>query len=187
MAAADEAELVHMVATAAAFDEGPIAFRFPRGEGTGVALPARGEVLPIGRGRVILEGEDVAILSLGGRLEAALLAAERLAARGITVTVADARFAKPFDSDLVRQLVRNHAMLVTIEEGAMGGFGAHILQFLANEGLLRPGLGIRTMTLPDIFQDHDDPVKQYAEAGLDADSITHLVSARIVKKARKQA
>jgi len=187
MAAADEAELVHMVATAAAFDEGPIAFRFPRGEGTGVALPARGEVLPIGRGRVILEGEDAAILSLGGRLEAALIAAERVAARGITVTVADARFAKPFDSDLVRQLVRNHAMLVTIEEGAMGGFGAHILQFLANEGLLRPGLEIRTMTLPDIFQDHDDPVKQYAEAGLDADSIARLVSARIVRKARKQA
>ena len=187
MAAADEAELVHMVATAAAYNEGPIAFRFPRGEGTGVALPERGEILPIGRGRVLIEGEDVAILSLGGRLEASLLAAERLEASGIGVTVADARFAKPLDHDLIRQLARNHALLVTIEEGAMGGFGAHVLQYLANGGLLRPGLEIRTMTLPDVFQDHDDPAKQYAAAGLDADSIVALVSSRIVKRARKQA
>jgi len=187
MAAADEAELVHMVATAAAYNEGPIAFRFPRGEGTGVALPARGETLPIGRGRILAEGEDVAILSLGARLETSLLAAERLEAAGIGVTVADARFAKPLDKDLVRQLARNHALLVTIEEGAMGGFGAHVLQFLANEGLLRPGLDIRTMTLPDVFQDHDDPAKQYAAAGLDADAIVALVSSRIVKRARKQA
>jgi 1-deoxy-D-xylulose-5-phosphate synthase len=187
MAAADEAELVHMVATAAAYNEGPIAFRFPRGEGTGVAMPERGEILPIGRGRVLVEGEDVAILSLGSRLETALLAAERLAASGIGVTVADARFAKPLDRDLVRQLARNHALLVTIEEGAMGGFGAHVLQFIANEGLLRPGLDIRTMMLPDVFQDHDDPTKQYATAGLDADSIVALVSSRIVKRARKQA
>jgi 1-deoxy-D-xylulose-5-phosphate synthase len=187
MAAADEAELVHMVATAAAYNEGPIAFRFPRGEGTGVAMPERGEILAIGRGRVLVEGEDVAILSLGGRLETSLLAAERLAASGIGVTVADARFAKPLDHDLVRQLARNHALLVTIEEGAMGGFGAHVLQFLANEGLLRPGLDVRTMMLPDVFQDHDDPTKQYATAGLDADSIVALVSSRIVKRARKQA
>jgi 1-deoxy-D-xylulose-5-phosphate synthase len=187
MAAADEAELVHMVATAAAYNEGPIAFRFPRGEGTGVALPARGEILPIGRGRIMIEGEDVAILSLGARLETALVAAERLADSGIGVTVADARFAKPIDQDLVRQLARNHAMLVTIEEGSAGGFGAHVLHFLANEGLLRPGLEIRTMTLPDVFQDHDDPAKQYAAAGLDADSIVALVAARIVKRARKHA
>ena len=187
MAAADEAELVHMVATAAAYNEGPIAFRFPRGEGTGVALPARGEVLAIGRGRVLVEGEDVAILSLGARLPTALLAAEQLESLGIGTTVADARFAKPIDKDLVRELARNHAMLVTIEEGAMGGFGAHVLQYLANEGLLRPGLEIRTMTLPDVFQDHDDPAKQYAAAGLDAQSIVNLVAARIVKKARKHA
>jgi 1-deoxy-D-xylulose-5-phosphate synthase len=187
MAAADEAELVHMVATAAAYNEGPIAFRFPRGEGTGVALPARGEILAIGRGRVLAEGEDVAILSLGSRLETALLAAAQLEASGIGVTVADARFAKPIDHDLVRQLARNHATLVTIEEGSIGGFGAHVLQFLANEGLLRPGLDIRTMTLPDIFQDHDDPAKQYRAAGLDADSIVALVASRIVKRARKQA
>jgi 1-deoxy-D-xylulose-5-phosphate synthase len=187
MAAADEAELVHMVATAAAYNEGPIAFRFPRGEGTGVALPVRGEILAIGRGRVLVEGEDVAILSLGGRLESALMAAERLEGSGIGVTVADARFAKPIDRDLVRQLARNHALLITIEEGSMGGFGAHVLQFLANEGLLRPGLDIRTMTLPDTFQDHDDPAKQYQAAGLDADSIVALVSSRIVKRARKQA
>jgi 1-deoxy-D-xylulose-5-phosphate synthase len=187
MAAADEAELVHMVATAAAYNEGPIAFRFPRGEGTGVALPERGEILPIGRGRIVAEGEDVAILSLGSRLETALLAAERLEASGIGVTVADARFAKPLDQDLIRQLARNHALLVTVEEGSMGGFGAHVLQFLANEGLLRPGLDIRTLMLPDVFQDHDDPAKQYAAAGLDADSIVALVSSRIVKRARKQA
>jgi len=187
MAAADEAELVHMVATAAAYNEGPIALRFPRGEGTGVAMPARGEILPIGRGRILVEGEDVAILSLGARLETALIAAQRLEASGIGVTVADARFAKPIDRDLVRQLARNHALLITIEEGAMGGFGAHVLQFLANDGLLRPGLDIRTMALPDVFQDHDDPLKQYAAAGLDADSIVALVSSRIVKRARKQA
>jgi 1-deoxy-D-xylulose-5-phosphate synthase len=187
MAAADESELVHMVATAAAFDEGPIALRFPRGEGTGVALPARGELLEIGRGRVLREGEDVAILSLGTRLEAALAAADRLALSGIGVTVADARFAKPFDRELVEQLARHHQLVVTIEEGAMGGFGAHILQFLANDGLLRPGLEIRSMTLPDIFQDHDDPAKQYATAGLDADSIFDLIAARIVKKARLRA
>jgi 1-deoxy-D-xylulose-5-phosphate synthase len=187
MAAADEAELMHMVATAAAYDDGPIALRYPRGEGVGVQLPARSEVLPIGKGRILVEGEDVAILSLGTRLQTALEAQQRLAARGIGVTVADARFAKPLDTDLIRQLARHHALLVTIEEGAMGGFGAHVLQFLANEGLLRPGLEIRAMTLPDRFQDHDDSAKQYAVAGLDAESIVDLVAARIVKKARRQA
>ncbi|HWU25919.1 MAG TPA: 1-deoxy-D-xylulose-5-phosphate synthase [Rhizomicrobium sp.] len=187
MAPADEAELVHMVATAAAFDEGPIAFRFPRGEGTGVARPERGEILTIGRGRVLREGSDVAILTLGARLEAALFAAEMLGDVGIDATVADARFAKPFDQDLVKQLVRHHGMLVTVEEGSIGGFGAHILQYLANEGLLRPGLEVRTMSLPDIFQDHDDPAKQYAAAGLDADSIFNLIAARIANKNRRHA
>ncbi len=187
MAPANEAELVHMVATAAAFDEGPIALRFPRGEGTGAAMPTRGEILPIGRGRVVREGSDVAILTLGARLEAALVAAEMLSDVGIDATVADARFAKPFDRELVKQLVRHHGMLVTVEEGAMGGFGAHVLQHLANEGLLRPGLEVRTMTLPDIFQDHDDPAKQYMTAGLDADSIFNLIAARIANKTLRHA
>ena len=187
LAAADEAELVHMVATAAAFDDGPIALRFPRGEGTGAVLPEQGEVLAIGRGRVVREGSDVAILTLGARLEAALVAAEMLSDVGIDATVADARFAKPFDRDLVKQLVRHHGMLVTVEEGAMGGFGAHVLQHLANEGLLRPGLEVRTMTLPDVFQDHDDPAKQDATAGLDADSIFNLIAARIANKTLRHA
>jgi 1-deoxy-D-xylulose-5-phosphate synthase len=186
MAASDEAELVHMVATAAAYSEGPIAFRYPRGEGSGVAMPVRGEILAIGRGRIVCEGEDVAILSLGGRLQASLQAAQRLSADGIAATVADARFAKPIDFDLVRQLVRHHTMLVTVEEGSIGGFGAQILQFLANEGLLRTGLEIRILTLPDSFQDHDDPAKQYAQAGLDADGIARIISAQIVKKSRKR-
>ena len=159
MAASDEAELMHMVATAAAYDDGPIALRYPRGEGTGVALPERGEVLPIGKGRIVREGKEVAILSLGTRLGAALAAADLLREQGISCTVADARFAKPFDTDLVRRLVRHHGMLVTVEEGAAGGFGAQVLHFIANEGLLRPGFDIRTMTLPDIFQEHDDPAE----------------------------
>ncbi len=183
MAAADEAELMHMVATAAAYDEGPIALRYPRGEGTGVALPARGEVLPIGKGRIVREGKEVAILSLGTRLGAALQAADQLRAQGISCTVADARFAKPVDEDLVRRLVRNHGMLVTIEEGSVGGFGSHVLHFLANEGLLRPGLEVRTMTLPDIFQEHDDPARQYETAGLAAADIARIIGAHFVKKA----
>ena len=183
MAAADEAELMHMVATAAAYDEGPIALRYPRGEGTGVALPARGEVLPIGKGRIVREGKEVAILSLGTRLGAALQAADQLRAQGISCTVADARFAKPVDEDLVRRLVRNHGMLVTIEEGSVGGFGSHVLHFLANEGLLRPGLEVRTMTLPDFFQEHDDPARQYETAGLAAADIARIIGAHFVKKA----
>jgi 1-deoxy-D-xylulose-5-phosphate synthase len=183
MAAADEAELMHMVATAAAYDEGPIALRYPRGEGTGVALPARGEVLPLGKGRIVREGKEVAILSLGTRLGAALQAADQLRAQGISCTVADARFAKPVDEDLVRRLVRNHGMLVTIEEGSVGGFGSHVLHFLANEGLLRPGLEVRTMTLPDIFQEHDDPARQYETAGLAAADIARIIGAHFVKKA----
>ncbi|MFZ1990833.1 MAG: 1-deoxy-D-xylulose-5-phosphate synthase, partial [Alphaproteobacteria bacterium] len=156
MAAADEAELVHMVATAAAYDEGPIAFRYPRGEGVGVALPERGQILEIGKGRVMREGSDVAILSLGTRLKPSLEAADMLAVEGVSCTVADARFAKPIDQDLIRRLVRRHRLLVTVEEGAIGGFSAQVLSFVANEGLLRPGFEIRTMTLPDVFIDHDD-------------------------------
>jgi len=183
MAAADEADLVHMVATAAAYNEGPIALRYPRGEGTGTALPARGRVLPLGKGRVMREGSDVAILSLGTRLSPALQAAENLSALGVSCTVADARFAKPLDRDLIRQLVRHHAMLVTVEEGAVGGFGAHVLHYLANNGLMRPGLEVRTMTLPDLFQDHDDPKRQYETAGLDANAIAALIAARTLQRA----
>jgi 1-deoxy-D-xylulose-5-phosphate synthase len=183
MAAADEAELMHMVATAAAYDEGPIALRYPRGEGTGVALPARGEVLAIGKGRIVREGKEVAILSLGTRLGAALQAADQLREQGISCTVADARFAKPIDEDLVRRLVRHHGMLVTVEEGAVGGFGSHVLHFLANEGLLRPGLDVRTLTLPDLFQEHDDPARQYETAGLAAGDIARVIAAHFVKKA----
>jgi 1-deoxy-D-xylulose-5-phosphate synthase len=187
MAAADESELVHMVATAAAYNEGPIAFRYPRGEGVGVALPARGQVLALGKGRVLREGEDVAILTLGTRLQAALAAADYLESRGLSCTVADARFAKPLDHDLIRQLVRHHNMLVTVEEGAQGGFGAHVLHYLANENLLRPGFEVRTMTLPDTFQDHDDPVRQYETAGLGAESIAALIAARLLQKSSRTA
>jgi 1-deoxy-D-xylulose-5-phosphate synthase len=181
MAPSDEAELMHMVATAAAHDSGPIALRFPRGEGTGVALPERGEVLPIGKGRMVREGSDAAILSLGPRLAPALAAAQQLQSQGISVTVADARFAKPFDTELVRRLAARHRLLVIIEEGAAGGFGAQVLTFLANEGLLRPGLDVRSMTLPDIFQDHDDPARQYETAGLTEGDMVRLIAERLVR------
>jgi 1-deoxy-D-xylulose-5-phosphate synthase len=171
MAAADEVELMHMVATAAAIDDRPSALRYPRGEGFGLPMPARGEVLPIGKGRVLREGTSVAILSLGARLNEAMAAADALAGFGLSTTVADARFAKPLDADLVRRLARDHEVLITIEEGAIGGFAAQVLQFLAGEGLLDGGLKIRPMTLPDKFIDHDSPAKQYAEAGLDARGI----------------
>ncbi|HUO90460.1 MAG TPA: 1-deoxy-D-xylulose-5-phosphate synthase [Rhizomicrobium sp.] len=187
MAPADEAELVHMVATAAAYDSGPIALRYPRGEGVGVALPERGQVLPIGKGRVVREGREAAILSLGTRLQAALAAADLLREKGISCTVADARFAKPIDADLVRRLVRNHGMLVTVEEGAAGGFGAQVLHFVANEGLLRPGFEIRTMTLPDVFQEHDDPAKQYETAGLAASDIARIVAAHFARRSSQSA
>jgi 1-deoxy-D-xylulose-5-phosphate synthase len=176
MAAADEAELAHMVATAAAYDSGPIAFRYPRGEGTGIARPERGEVLPIGRGRVLREGSTVAILSYGTRLGEALRAAEALAARGLSTTVADARFAKPLDTDLVRNLARNHAVLITIEEGSIGGFGSFVLHDLAHAGLLDGGVKVRPMVLPDRFIDHDKPEKQYDQAGLTA---RHIVAAAL--------
>jgi len=176
MAAADEAELMHMVATAAAWDEGPIALRYPRGEGVGVELPERGEALPIGKGRIVREGGRVAILSLGTRLAAALEAAETLAEMGIDATVADARFAKPIDWPLVRALAREHEALVTVEEGAVGGFAAQVLQFLATEGLLDGRLKLRPMVLPDRFLEHDAPARQYAEAGLDAAGIVAAAS-----------
>jgi 1-deoxy-D-xylulose-5-phosphate synthase len=183
MAAADEAELVNMVATAAAHDSGPIAFRYPRGEGVGVPLPERGEVLPIGEGRILREGKDVAILSVGTRLQPSLLAAEHLQSRGLSCTVADARFVKPFDRSLVRRLARSHAMLLTIEEGSIGGFGSHVLSYLANEDLMRPGLKVRTLMLPDRFQDQDDPEKQYAAAGLSAADIVRTVETTLAMSA----
>ncbi len=171
MAPADEAELMHMVATAAAIDDGPSAIRYPRGEGLGVALPERGEVLPIGRGRVLREGTKVAILSFGARLADALKAADELAARGLSATVADARFAKPLDHALIERLAREHPVLLTIEEAAAGGFGAAVLHHLAWRGLLDRGLKVRPMTLPDRFIDHDSPKAQLAEAGLTARDI----------------
>ncbi len=171
MAAADEAELVHMVATAARRDDGPTAFRYPRGEGVGVELPFHGEPLEIGKGRVMREGTRVAILSFGSRLQECLKAAEDLDARGVSATVADARFAKPLDRDLILRLAREHEVLLTVEEGAVGGFGAHVLSLLATEGALDRGLAVRPLTLPDRFQDHDSPAKMYEEAGLEARSI----------------
>jgi 1-deoxy-D-xylulose-5-phosphate synthase len=171
MAAADEAELVHMVATAAAYDDGPIAFRYPRGEGVGVEMPERGVPLPIGKGRIVREGDRIAILSLGTRLAEALKAAEDLQARGLSTTVADARFAKPIDEELVLRLAREHEVLITVEEGSIGGFGAHVLQLLAERGVLDSGLKVRTMVLPDRFLDQDATERMYAEAGLDAAAI----------------
>jgi 1-deoxy-D-xylulose-5-phosphate synthase len=171
MAASDEAELVHMVATAAAHDSGPIALRYPRGEGVGVELPQQGEPLPIGKGRVVREGTRIAILSLGARLAEALKAADELAARGLSTTVADARFAKPLDRELILKLAATHKLLITVEEGAAGGFGAHVLTLLSDDGALENGLKVRTMTLPDKFQDHDKPERMYAAAGLDAKGI----------------
>jgi 1-deoxy-D-xylulose-5-phosphate synthase len=175
MAAADEAELKHMVRTAAAYDEGPISFRYPRGEGVGVDMPARGEILEIGKGRVVREGSKVALLSFGTRLADCLVAAEDLDAAGLSTTVADARFAKPLDTDLIRQLARNHEVLITIEEGSVGGFGSHVMQFLALEGLLDGGLKVRPMVMPDIFMDHAAPEVMYARAGLDRKGIVDTV------------
>ena len=171
MAAADEAELAHMVATAVAIDDRPSAFRYPRGEGLGVAMPEIGQVLEIGKGRIVREGTAVAILSFGTRLSESLKAADLLAARGFSTTVADARFAKPLDIDLLLRLARDHEALITVEEGSMGGFGAFVLQALATHGALDRGLKIRTLTLPDIFQEHDKPEAMYAQAGLDAEGI----------------
>jgi 1-deoxy-D-xylulose-5-phosphate synthase len=171
MAAADEAELKHMVATAVAIDDRPCAFRYPRGEGTGVELPAEGRALEIGKGRIVREGTAVALLSLGTRLGECLKAADQLAALGLSTTVADARFAKPLDTDLVCRLAQNHEVLITIEEGAVGGFGSFVLRYLAGEGLLDGGLRVRQMVLPDTFIDHDKPEKMYEGAGLNAPAI----------------
>jgi len=171
MAAADEAELVHMVATAAAHDEGPIAFRYPRGEGVGVELPARGVPLEIGKGRIVRQGEGVALLSFGTRLSEVEKAADALAAKGISPTIADARFAKPLDRDLILSLAERHAILVTIEEGAIGGFGSHVAQLLAEEGVFDTGLKFRSMVLPDTFIDQSTPEDMYATAGMNAPEI----------------
>ncbi|SFL69344.1 1-deoxy-D-xylulose-5-phosphate synthase [Shimia aestuarii] len=171
MAAADEAELVHMVATAAAHDEGPIAFRYPRGEGVGVDLPERGEVLEIGKGRMIQQGKRVALLSLGTRLEEVRKAAEALSARGITPTIADARFAKPLDEAMILDLAANHEALITIEEGAIGGFGSHVAQLLAENGVFDDGLKYRSMVLPDTFIDQASPKAMYDVAAMNAEQI----------------
>ncbi|MES3026469.1 MAG: 1-deoxy-D-xylulose-5-phosphate synthase [Pseudomonadota bacterium] len=171
MAAADEADLARMVATAVAIDDRPSAFRYPRGEGVGVAIPEIAEPLEIGKGRIVREGSAVAILSFGTRLGECLKAADLLAARGLSATVADARFAKPLDIDMLLRLAREHEALITVEEGAMGGFGAFVLQALAQHGALDRGLKVRTLNLPDIFQDHDKPEIMYADAGLDAEGI----------------
>jgi 1-deoxy-D-xylulose-5-phosphate synthase len=174
MAPADEAELTHMVATAVQHNDGPIAFRYPRGEGVGVELPERGEALEIGKGRVLREGSRVALLSLGTRLADALKAADELENYGVSTTVADARFAKPIDRDLLRRLAASHEVLITIEEGSIGGFGAQVFQALSEDGLLDGTRGVfrfRSMTLPDIFIDHDKYETMLAKAQLDAPSI----------------
>ncbi|MCQ4631950.1 1-deoxy-D-xylulose-5-phosphate synthase [Shinella sp. CPCC 100929] len=183
MAAADEAELKHMVRTAAAYDDGPISFRYPRGEGVGIDMPARGEILQIGKGRVVKQGSKVALLSFGTRLADCLLAAEDLDAAGLSTTVADARFAKPLDHDLIRQFARHHEVLITIEEGAVGGFGSHVLQFLAMEGLLDHGLKVRPLVLPDIWMEQAKPDAMYAKAGLDRAGIVSTVFKTLGQKA----
>jgi 1-deoxy-D-xylulose-5-phosphate synthase len=185
MAAADELELMHMVATAAQIDDRPSAFRYPRGEGVGVELPARGTPIEIGKGRVLREGSKIAILNFGARLSECLVAAEDLAAKGLSTTVADARFAKPLDTDLVRRLAREHEVLITIEEGAIGGFAAQVLQDLAMTGLLDHGLKIRPLILPDRFIDHASPARQYEQAGLDARGIVATALAALGKQAER--
>jgi 1-deoxy-D-xylulose-5-phosphate synthase len=186
MAAADEAELVHMVATAAAIDDRPSAFRYPRGDGVGVDMPEFGVPLEIGKGRIVREGTSVALLSLGTRLSECLLAAETLAAHGLTATVADARFAKPLDVDLVLRLAREHEVLITVEEGSIGGFGSYVLQALAQHGALDHGLKVRAMVLPDTFIDQDSPTAMYAKAGLDAKGIVAKVFEALGKDVRRE-
>jgi 1-deoxy-D-xylulose-5-phosphate synthase len=176
MAAADEAELVHMVATAVTINDRPSAVRYPRGDGVGVVMPEVGVPLEIGKGRIITQGSTVALLSLGTRLAECIKAAETLAAHGISATVADARFAKPLDRELVLRLAREHELLITIEEAAIGGFSAQVMQLLSDSGALeRPGFKVRSMVLPDIFIDHDSPPAMYAKAGLDANGIVKRV------------
>jgi 1-deoxy-D-xylulose-5-phosphate synthase len=183
MGAADEVELTRMVATAAATDDRPTAFRYPRGEGWGLALPEKGEPLEIGKGRIVREGSSVALLSFGGRLGECLKAADQLAAYGLSATVADARFAKPLDTGLIRQLARHHEVLISVEEGSIGGFGAFVLHFLSADGLLDDGLKVRTLTLPDRFIEQDTAERMYAEAGLDAQSIVQTVMTALRRNA----
>jgi 1-deoxy-D-xylulose-5-phosphate synthase len=175
MAAADEADLVHMVATAVAIDDRPSALRYPRGDGVGVDMPEVGKPLEIGKGRIVKEGGKVALLSLGTRLSECLKAAEELASHGLPTTVADARFAKPLDLDLIRLLAREHEVLITVEEGAIGGFGSFVLHALADGGLLENGLKVRSMVLPDMFIDHDAPAAMYSRAGLNSAGIVAKV------------
>jgi 1-deoxy-D-xylulose-5-phosphate synthase len=184
MAAADEAELVHMVATAAAIDDRPSALRYPRGEGIGVPLPDHGEPLEIGRGRIVREGTSIALLSLGARLQECLKAADELAGYGLSTTVADARFAKPLDTGLIDRLAREHEVLITIEEASIGGFASHVLHHLATSGQLDHGLKVRPMVLPDRFIDHDSPVKQYDQAGLNARHIVETALSALGRQAR---
>ncbi len=184
MAAADEAELRHMVRTAADYNEGPISFRYPRGNGVGVEMPARGSLLEIGKGRVLREGSKVTLLSFGTRLADCLAAAEELDAAGLSTTVADARFAKPLDTGLIARLAREHEVLITVEEGSAGGFASQVMQFLATAGLLDHGLKIRPLVLPDEFTDHAKPEKMYADAGLDAAGIVRTVFAALDKDIR---
>ncbi len=187
MAASDEAELRHMVRTAVEHDQGPIAFRYPRGNGVGVEMPERGEVLELGRGRVMREGTKVALLSLGSRLEDCLKAADELDAAGLSTTVADARFAKPLDRELIRRLALEHEVLITIEEGAIGGFGSHVLNFLAHEGLLESGVKVRPMAMPDRFVNHAKPERMVEDAGLDAGAIVRTVFAALGQRAESAA
>jgi len=184
MAASDEAELMHMVATCAAIDDRPSAVRYPRGEGVGIPLPERGEVLALGKGRIVREGTRVALLSYGAHLQECVAAADELQAMGLSTTVADARFAKPLDTDLVERLARSHEVVITIEEGAVGGFASHVLQHLATTGLLDHGLKIRPMVLPDRFIDHDTPAKQYEHAGLSARHIAQTALAALGRTSR---
>lgn len=177
MAASDEVELTHMVATAAAYNDGPCAFRYPRGEGLGLEIPAQGTPLKIGKGRIVQEGSDIALLSYGTRLEECRLAAKLLEEKGLSVTIADARFAKPLDTDLISQLASHHKKLFTLEEGSRGGFGSYVLEHLSESGALDAGLYVRTLHLPDHFQEHDTPSKQYDEAGLTA----RYIATRILK------
>jgi 1-deoxy-D-xylulose-5-phosphate synthase len=186
MAAADEAELAHMVATQVAIDDRPSALRYPRGDGVGVDMPEFGVPLEIGKGRILREGSTVALLSFGTRLAESLLAAETLAAHGLTTTVADARFAKPLDVDLVLRLAREHEVLITIEEGSIGGFGSYVLQTLASHGALDHGLKVRPMVLPDTFIDQDSPNAMYAKAGLDAKGIVAKVFEALGRDARRE-
>jgi 1-deoxy-D-xylulose-5-phosphate synthase len=176
MAASDEAELVHMVATQVSINDRPSALRYPRGEGRGVEMPEFGVPLPIGKGRVIRQGKQIALLSFGTRLAECEKAADELAAHGLSATIADARFMKPLDKELVLKLARDHEILITIEEGSIGGFGSHVMQFIAEQGMLDSGmLKFRSMILPDAFLDHDSPAAMYARAGVDAKGIVKKV------------